>query len=407
MLRELFPRFHGRILAQPILGPFLDGFSDWLLQHGHTKVATRRHIRSARLLEKCLAEAGIQNAEALTRSALRGCLPSYSQDDIGRAAVVSALDRYLLAEGRFTRDPLCPQEAKAIAYGDYLRKARGFAPSTIHQHTDTAVAFLDHLHYEGSPATLAQINATVIESFVKAAGQRMGRTSLQHSIAQVRGFLRYLALRGESSHGLDTQIDTPRVYRGECLPRSLPWDTVKAFLHSIDRSTPMGMRDFAMFLLIVTYGMRASEVVGLQLEDLEWRKERIRLFQRKTGANLFLPITDTVGTGLIDYLQHGRPNLTCREVFLRARAPEGILMPTAINEAFQAWGRRGGLGIPFQGPHCLRHSLAVHLLQQGASLKEIGDILGHRNAESTCVYIRLAVEDLRDVALPLPTRRQP
>jgi len=169
----------------------------------------------------------------------------------------------------------------------------------------------------------------------------------------------------------------------------------------------MGMRDFAIFLLIVTYGMRANEVVGLQLEDIEWRKERIRVFQRKTGGNLFLPITDTVGTGLINYLQNGRPNLPCREVFLRARAPEGILMPTAVNEAFQAWGRRGGLGIPFQGPHCLRHSLAVHLLQQGASLKEIGDLLGHRNAESTCIYIRLAVEDLRDVALPLPTRGQP
>ena len=407
MLRELFPRFHGRILAQPILGPFLDGFSEWLFQHGHTKVAVRRHIRTARILEGRLADAGIQSAEELTRSTLRDCLPSYSRDDVGRAALVSALDRYLLAEGRFNRDPLCPREEKAMAYGEHLRKARGFAPSTVHQHTNTAIAFLDHLHYEGSLETLAHINASVIESFVKSTGQRIGRTSLQHSIAQVRGFLRYLALRGEASQGLDTQIDSPRVYRGDCLPRALPWETVKAFLRAIDRSTPMGMRDFAIFLLIVTYGMRANEVVGLQLEDIEWRKERIRVFQRKTGGNLFLPITDTVGTGLINYLQNGRPNLPCREVFLRARAPEGILMPTAVNEAFQAWGRRGGLGIPFQGPHCLRHSLAVHLLQQGASLKEIGDLLGHRNAESTCIYIRLAVEDLRDVALPLPTRGQP
>ena len=190
MLRELFPRFHGQILAQAILGPFLDGFSEWLLWHGHTKVAARRHIRTARILEGRLSDAGIQSAGELTRSALRGCLPSYSQDDVERAALVSALDRYLLAEGRFKRDPLCPREEKAMAYGEHLRKARGFAPSTIHQHTDTAIAFLDHLHYEGSSETLADINASVIESLVKSTGQRIGRTSLQHSIAQVRGFLR-------------------------------------------------------------------------------------------------------------------------------------------------------------------------------------------------------------------------
>ena len=98
------------------------------------------------------------------------------------------------------------------------------------------------------------------------------------------------------------------------------------------------------------------------------------------------------------------PARSCRhrEVFLRVRAPAGPLAPTAVTEAFQGWTRRSGLPIPYQGPHCLRHSLAVHLLRQGTSLKAIGDLLGHRSAESTCVYLRLHVEDLRDVALDLP-----
>jgi site-specific recombinase XerD len=115
-----------------------------------------------------------------------------------------------------------------------------------------------------------------------------------------------------------------------------------------------------------------------------------------------LPLTAEVGAAILAYLRDGRPTLPHRQVFLRSRAPAGTLKPTALTEAFQGWVRRSGLPIPYQGPHCLRHSLAVHLLRQGTPLKTIGDLLGHRSTESTCVYLRLHVEDLRDVALDLP-----
>jgi integrase len=218
----------------------------------------------------------------------------------------------------------------------------------------------------------------------------------------LRSFLRFLASRGKIARGLDSSIDTPRLYRGERLPRSLPWATVQAFLAAIDRSTPMGRRDYAMFLLIATYGLRTSEVAALRLDDIEWRARRLRVPRPKTKTPIVLPLTDEIGAALLDYLRHARPHLPHREVFLRVRAPAGPLAPTAVTEAFQAWSRRGALPIPYQGPHCLRHSLAVHLLRQGTSLKAIGDLLGHRSAESTCVYLRLHVDDLRDAALDLP-----
>lgn len=144
---------------------------------------------------------------------------------------------------------------------------------------------------------------------------------------------------------------------------------------------------------------------------------RLRIPQRKTRNALWLPLTDEVGTVLLDYLRHGRAALAVRrkrvpyqgnaahsyrELFLRHRTPIGVLKPTAITEAFQAWSKRSGLAIPFQGVHCLRHSYAVYLLRSGLSLKTIGDLLGHRNFESTCVYLRLAVDDLREVTLDLP-----
>ena len=105
---------------------------------------------------------------------------------------------------------------------------------------------------------------------------------------------------------------------------------------------------------------------------------------------------------LIDYLRQVQRPQGYRQLFLRMRAPIGTLKPTAVTEAFQGWSRRSGLGIPFQGAHCLRHSYAVHLLRQGTSLKAIGDLLGHRSAESTAIYLRLATEDLRGVGLSVP-----
>jgi site-specific recombinase XerD len=156
-----------------------------------------------------------------------------------------------------------------------------------------------------------------------------------------------------------------------------------------------------MILLMATYGLRSCEVVTLTLDDIKWRAGLIRIPQHKSANQLLLPLTDEVGAGLVDYVQ-GRPDLPYREVFLRCRTPNGVLKPTAVTEAFQAWSRKSGLAIPFQGAHCIRHSYAVHLLRQGTPLKTIGDILGHRSAESTCVYLRLAIEDLRNVALPLP-----
>jgi site-specific recombinase XerD len=317
------------------------------------------------------------------------------------AALVRLLMRYLEASGRIAAAPAVWVEPVAAAYGEFLSDVRGLSAGTVAKHVATATRFLAHLASRTPPVGLGQIGSPDVESFVEAASRGISRASLQHVVAQVRGFFRFLAIHGAARFGLDSLIDTPRVYRGERLPRSLPWPTVEALLHSIDRTSNMGRRDYAMLLLIATYGLRTSDVAALKLESVEWRAGRIRVEQRKTRIPLILPLTDEVGAALVDYLRNGRPALPLREVFLRVRAPAGILKPTAVTEAFQAWSRRSGLTIPWQGPHCIRHSFAVHLLRQGTALKIIGDLLGHRSAEATCVYLRLAIDDLRQVALPL------
>jgi integrase len=164
----------------------------------------------------------------------------------------------------------------------------------------------------------------------------------------------------------------------------------------------MGLRDYAMFLLIATYGLRASEVVAISLDDIRWRLGILRIHQRKTSAPLELPLTNEVLSALVKHLKRTPPAAPHRRVFMRMRAPIGVLKPTAVTEAFQALVRKSGLSIPYQGPHCLRHSYALRLLKEGTPLKTIGDILGHRTAESTSMYLRLATGDLREVPLLVP-----
>lgn len=418
MLLDLYPRVHRRYTSLPIIGPTLDGYGKWLLQQGYSTERLCEHFRAARRLACQLERRRVRSLTELTRAQLRACAPADSQADPDLAILVRLLDRYFDTElSLFPKPAPSLLEQRATAYTTYLEHVRGFAPSTCTYHRRTVTEFLTHLGYEKSPQRLALLSGRDLETFLCDVGPRQTRGSLQHVVSHLRGFLRFLACRGEIPPGLETQIDTPRVYRGEQLPRALPWETVRALLKAIDRTTPMGLRDYAMFLLIATYGLRACEVVALKLEDVEWRAARLRIPQHKTRSALWLPLTDEVGTALLEYLRRGRAALTVRrkrvpfqggpphpyrELFLRHRTPVGVLKPTAITEAFQAWSRRSKLAIPFQGVHCLRHSYALYLLRSGLSLKTIGDLLGHRTFESTCVYLRLAVDDLREVALDLP-----
>jgi len=154
---------------------------------------------------------------------------------------------------------------------------------------------------------------------------------------------------------------------------------------------------------MTTYGLRACDIVTLKLEDIKWRAQYIQIHQTKTATPLSLPLTHEVGSAIYAYLKEVPRNGRYRQLFLRLRAPAGPLKTTAVISAFQTWSKKSGLDIPFKGTHCLRHSYALHLCRSGLSLKTIGDILGHKSIESTAVYIRLNTDDLREVALNLPT----
>ena len=360
----------------------MDRFVRWLDALGLARISIRRRIGRTPHLETLLHREGVRELGKLSRADLLAFAPRRSPDDIYLSAVVRSLAAYLEERGSLAVPVATPTGRLLGAYREYLDHVRGLAESTVRQHGASAAELLGCMNFDAAPTVLRALSAAHLETFVKSVATRMSRASVQHVAAHLRSFLRFLAARGEVAPGLDACIDQPRVYRGEQIPRALPWQTVQTLLAAIDRTTAMGRRDYAMFLLMATYGLRASEVTAVHLDHIA--------------------LTLEVGAALLDYLRHVRPSCAHREVFLRVRKPCGPLRPTGVGEAFQGWRRRSALGIPDGGAHCLRHSLALHLLRQGTSLKAIGDLLGHRSMESTCVYLRLHVDDLRAAALDLP-----
>src|ERR1700726_1649942 len=238
---------------------------------------------------------------------------------------------------------LPPLQRLANEYANYLREVRGFAASTVSNHRYTVQCFLQHL--DGEQIALKKVRVPQIESYITKASKRLNRPSLQHDIGALRGFLRFLAIDDRVPAGLASQIDTPRLYQLEKLPRALPWETVRTLLRSIDRTSAMGLRDYAMFLLIATYGLRVSEVVAITLDDIRWRQGSLRIHQRKTSSPLELPLTNEVSIALVKHLKRTPPSPPYRRIFLRMRAPVGVLKPTAVTEAFQALVRKSGLTI--------------------------------------------------------------
>jgi integrase/recombinase XerD len=408
MLRSLLPKAHRKFSSLPLLGPIIDGFDDWLAASGYTPGSREFAIRMLPHVDVDLRRRRARHVASLTPAMLHACWRALIKTFPTNAGTVRSLARYLATAGMIGSDGTVTERSISVVlseeYAKHLREVRGFAPSTVGHHRYASQCFLNHL--KTRKVSLVSIRPEDVEAYITDAGKRLCRASLQHDVAALRGFLRFLATDGRAPAGLDRRIDTPRLYRLEQLPRALPWDTVMLLLRSIDTASAMGLRDYTMFLLIATYGLRASEVVSLSLDDIRWRQGILRIHQRKTSSPLELPLTNEVMAVMVKHLKRTPPPAPYRRVFLRMRAPIGLLKPTAVTEAFQAAARKSGLSIQYQGPHCLRHAYALHLLKNGTPLKTIGDILGHRSAESTSMYLRLATGDLREVSLAVPGGRQ-
>jgi site-specific recombinase XerD len=405
MLSFIFPKAYTQYASFPVLGKIWDGFCEWLHNKGYPIGAIRRRVQASRLIENKLGRLGVRNINKLTESTLLSLIPPpirWTEQIAG--SLIRSLIMYLKEKGDLAPEQSTPTSEQISAYCKYLEEVRGLAQATVERHEHIVHQFLQFLRYDKHPNRLHDLTIVDVDKFIARKGKHLGRASMQKVTAIMRSFLKFMATKGVVQPSLETQIDSPRCFRGERLPRALSWKSVKTLLRSVNRKTIKGRRDYAILLMIATYGLRANEIAALKLDHILWKSKKIEVPRSKIGTSLILPLTDEVATALLDYLQRGRGISTNRNLFLRVRIPYGPIKSTAVGDVFDVWASRAGIKLPkgTGGTHCLRHSLAVQLLRRGTSVKTIGDLLGHRSAESTCIYLRLNVKDLRDVALPLP-----
>jgi integrase/recombinase XerD len=397
MLEFLFPRDWPHYAAGP-QGPLVRNFSMWVIERGYTRICAKRHVHRFR---EVLAynHVAADTSRPITSTALSRWFAPWSRETLYRATQ-RAVARFLTDRGRFVPvakpgryDPLVAQ------YRSHLIDLRGLSFSTVEQHMNTVTGFLASAC--SGHRRLASVRSEAVERFIDQTSKRFCRQSLQHTVAHLRAFLRFCADRGYTTNRLDV-IDTPRTYRGELPPRALDWGTVCKFLHSIDRSNVEGCRDHAILYLMAYYGLRPTEVAGLTLDSIDWENKILRVNQCKTRSVLILPLNERTRCVLERYLRR-RPTLPgTRQMFLRVRCPAGPIKAATVDDIYAKRARLSGLPIRQTSPYCLRHSFAMRLLERGVGVKAIGDLLGHHRLESTCVYLRLHVEALREVALPVP-----
>ena len=183
------------------------------------------------------------------------------------------------------------------------------------------------------------------------------------------------------------------------MPSSPSWGDVKKLLAEVKTNDPTDIRDYAILMLLSIYGMRCSEVVNLRLEDLDWKKEQLYLRRAKRSKPQIFPLTKVVGEGILRYIKEVRPNnCSLREVFICRRSPYRPLNTSTIYQIVSRKLKPLNLNIKHHGPHALRHACATHLINEGVTLKEISDHLGHQGLDTTRIYTKVDLTNLRKVS---------
>jgi site-specific recombinase XerD len=414
MLEDYFvkPATVDRIRASWI-GPQIELYVGWLAEHGYR--AANMHGRVP-LLVAFGDFAGARGAE------LVGDLPGHVEafvvervaerarrrrDGLARPALAKEIRgpiEHMLAAvlpgfeptGRRHRE--LPFAQAAPLFFEYLVAERGLRPASVDSyrfHLDRFEAYLARVGAE-----VRELSPTLLSAFVtERSGTGLARTTVRECCGVLRVFLRYAHREGVLSRDLSDTVGWPQAYRLATIPRSITWAEVERVLTGVDRRTACGRRDYAILLLLVIYGLRSREVSALKLDDIDWKRERLAIPERKAGHSTAFPLSPPVGQAIVDYLSNGRPATSDRHVFFRALAPVRPLGAAAISACARSYLLDAGIDVPRPGSHTLRHTCVQRLVDADFSLKAIGDFVGHRRAASTEIYAKVAVESLREVAL--------
>jgi integrase/recombinase XerD len=288
--------------------------------------------------------------------------------------------------------------AEVDAYEAWMRSDRGLSEETIGAYRAAADEFFDWLATADIP--LASVRIGDIDKAIndKNARGTCGRRAMHDYAQRLRAFFRFAEARGWCTPRVAAGIMPPRFMRDEAVPRGLKREDVLRLLATARGSRPADMRDWAILLLFIAYGLRAGEVAGLQLDNLDWENEILRVRCPKAGRTHSYPLSRAVGEAIITYIREVRPSGFGRSLFFTLSAPVRPLTSKALGKLVRDRLNRIGVTSGPRGTHALRHATAQHLLDKGMSMKVIGDLLGHRAPSSTAIYAKVNLAALREVA---------
>lgn len=292
--------------------------------------------------------------------------------------------------------------ARTIAdFGQYLLQERHLSSATLKNYLPVIDRFLFD-RFKARNIDVSRIQASHVIKFVQRHAHRLSPKRAQTVVTSLRSFLRYLQHQGLISTDLAACVPTVPTWSLSTLPKFLPPGAVQKVLIQCNRRTGSGRRDYAILLLLARLGLRAGEVVALNMGDIDWGTGTITV-HGKGERSAELPLPNDVGSALAAYLKHDRPRCPSRRVFIRQHAPHtGFANSIAISTLVMRYLRRAGIDSARKGAHLFRHTLATDLLRQGCSLDEIGELLRHRSPDTTAIYAKVDLPALRGLALPWP-----
>ncbi|HEX5073835.1 MAG TPA: site-specific integrase [Gemmatimonadaceae bacterium] len=387
------------------LGPHLDSFTKHLVALGYARKTRGSQLSLVRTFDRWL----VRHDHSLT-DLDAGVVDAFLRTVYGRLrrggkTTLSQVLTHLRTQGVIVaRAPVVDDSPRAQLerrYQRYLRAERGLVPTTV----DTYLLFCRQFLTEqrgDAWSSLGTLSPSDIAAFVQRHARvgSVGRAQLMTTA--LRALCRFLFQTGEIAVDLSATVPTVPAWRLATLPRSLAADDVERLLTACDRQTPTGRRDYAILLLLARLGVRAGEVVALELDDLHWRTGEITIRGRKGLRHERFPLPEDVGDALATYVRDRPPSET-RRVFLCMRAPRRSFRgPGAVTTIVRRALARADLHPAVRGAHLLRHSLATQMLRHGASFVEIGAVLRHRAAGATEIYAKVDLESLRLVVQPWP-----
>jgi len=399
------------VLSQRPEGPlaaYVSLFAQWLSEQGYAVYSIYRSVLLAACFSRWLGRRAVPRQSISSQHSVQYLRCRYRQVRPQREDKPSLTHFMDFLRGRgvipVEKPPRCrttPAEQCAKAFERYLRDERGLATATVVNYVPFIRSFLKDRFGNGQ-VRLSRLSCNDVVKFVQRQAPRLHVTRAKLLTTALRSFLQYARYGGDITLDLAAAVPAVAKWSMTSIPRAIPADQVRQLLASTDRSTAMGRRDYAILLLLARMGLRAGEIVLLDLDDIDWEAGCLSV-RGKSGRQTQLPLLTEVGEAIVAYLHDGRPRCTSRRLFLRDDAPiRGFMGPSAIDCIVRRAINRAGISTPTKGAHQFRHGLATEMLRHGASLAEIGEVLAHRSPETTRIYAKVDLEALRPLALPWP-----